>query len=91
MERQVEEDVRTAYSDWQLAKKNVQVTGKTLDAAESMYRLTRLQYEQGMTSYFFLQDKENALTNAEYNYTAAVFELYLAVNRLEKVWSRREY
>jgi outer membrane protein TolC len=54
-----------------------------------MYQLTKLQYEQGLTSYFFLQQKESDLTNAENRYVNALYNLRLSGARLEKAWGRR--
>lgn len=88
LEQQIEEEVEQAYSDWELAGKVIEVNDKTLQAAREMYQLTKLQYEQGLTSYFFLQQKESDLTNTENRYVNALYNLRVSVARLEKAWGR---
>ncbi|MEO0092914.1 MAG: TolC family protein [candidate division WOR-3 bacterium] len=84
----VGQEVRQAYADWQLAMKNLEVTNKILEAARVAYQLTKLQYEQGRTSYFFLQQKESELTQAENNCVNAQYNRRLAIATLEKVLGR---
>ncbi len=88
IKQQIEEDVQQAYSTWRLAQGIIEVNEKTLEAARNMYRLTKLQYEQGMTSYFFLQQKESDLTQAENSHVDALYNLRSARARLEKAWGR---
>ncbi len=88
LEQQIEEEVEQAYSDWELAGKVIEVNDKTLQAAREMYQLTKLQYEQGLTSYFFLQQKESDLTNTENRYVNALYNLRVSVARLQKAWGR---
>jgi outer membrane protein len=85
----IEEEVEQAWVNWKLARKNVEVSKKTLEAAQEMYQLTELQYEQGLTSYFFLQQKEDALTNAEYSHVSALYNLRMAIAAMEKAGGRR--
>ncbi len=80
----IESEVKEAYADWQLATKNLEVSNKTLQAVRDAYQLTKLQYEQGRTSYFFLQQKEGELTQAENNYVNALYHLRVATATLEK-------
>ena len=61
---------------------------KTLQAAREMYQLTKLQYEQGLISYFFLQQKESDLTNTENRNVNALYNLRVSVARLQKAWGR---
>jgi outer membrane protein len=51
-------------------------------------KLTKLQYEQGLTSYFFLQQKESDLSRAENNYVSALYNLRVYSARLQKAWGR---
>ncbi len=85
----IEQEIKQAYSDWNLATKNLEVSNKTLEAVREAYQLTKLQYEQGRTSYFFLQQKESDLTRSENNYLNAQLNLRVSVARLEKAWGRR--
>lgn len=88
LENSIEEEIEQAYSDLKLAEKNQEVSNKTLEAAREMYNLTRLQYEQGLTSYFFLQQKESALTRAEYDHINVLYNLRTARARLENALGR---
>ncbi len=90
LRQRIEEELEQAWVDWQLAEENLEVTDKTLEAAREMYELTRLQYEQGRTSYFFLQQKENALTHAEYDQVNAVLRIRVAAAVLQKAWGTQE-
>jgi outer membrane protein len=84
----IESEVKQSYSDLALAKKNVEVSNKTLEAAQDAYQLTKLQYEQGRTSYFFLQQKESELTQAENGNVNALYNLRTSVAVLEKAIGR---
>jgi outer membrane protein len=88
LEEQVEGEVEQAYSTWELARSIIEVAETTLEAARDMYQLTKLQYEQGLTSYFFLQQKENGLTQAENSHLGALYNLRVSTARLEKAWGR---
>lgn len=85
----VEEEAELAYATWELAVVNREVSERSLEAVQEMYRLTKLQYEEGRTSYLFLQQKETALTQAELDYASALFNLRVARARLENAWGRR--
>jgi outer membrane protein len=85
----VEEEAELAYANWELAVVNREVSERSLEAVQEMYRLTKLQYEEGRTSYLFLQQKETALTQAELDYASALFDLRVARARLENAWGRR--
>lgn len=84
----IESEVKQAYSDWQLANKNLEVSNRILEATRDAYQLTKLQYEQGRTSYFFLQQKETDLTQAENSYVNAQYNLRATIATLEKVIGR---
>jgi outer membrane protein len=88
LEQQIEEEIEQAYSRWELAEEVIEVNNKTLQAAREMYQLTKLQYEQGLTSYFFLQQKESDLSRAENNYVSALYNLRVYSARLQKAWGR---
>lgn len=84
----IETEVRKAYSDWVLANKNLEISTKILEASREAYNLSKLQYEQGQTSYFFLQQKESELTQAENSYINALFNLRSSIASLHKVIGR---
>ena len=88
--QKINKEVEEAYTNWQLAQSNLTVSEKILDATRTAYQLTKLQYEQGRTTYFFLQQKEGELTQAENNYLNALYNLRLASANLEKVLGREE-
>lgn len=81
-------EIRLAYADWRIAQRNLEVGSKNLQATRNAYQLTKLQYEQGRTSYFFLQQKESELSNAENGYVNALFNLRSSVVSLHKAAGR---
>ncbi len=78
----IEAEVQQTYADWLMAKQNLEVSRKSLTATENAYQLTKLQYEQGRTSYFFLQQKENELAQAENAHLNALYNLYNTTAKL---------
>lgn len=84
----IDQEVKQAYSDWTLAIKNLAVSNKTLEAAQDIYALTKLQYEQGTATYFELGQKESQLTQAENGYVNALYHLRIAIATLEKAIGR---
>jgi outer membrane protein len=88
LEQEIEQEIEQAYSNWELAGRTIEVNDKTLQAKREMYQLTKLQYEQGLTSYFILQQKESDLSSAESRQIAALYNLRVSTARLEKVWGR---
>jgi outer membrane protein len=88
LRQEIETEVIQAFNTWELARKKLELCAKTLEAARDMYGLTKLQYEQGSISFFFLQQKEDALTQAEYACLDADFALRLAQAGLEKAWGK---
>lgn len=89
MEQEIEQEIEQVYSNWELAGRTIEVNDKTLQAKQEMYQLTKLQYEQGLTSYFILQQKESDLSSAESRQVNALYNLRVSTARLEKVWGRR--
>ncbi len=88
LENNIKAEVRQAYTNWQLAKKNLEVNERILKAMQDVYQLTKLQYEQGRTSYYFLQQKESELSQAENNSISALFNVYQTAAILNKVLGR---
>lgn len=88
LQQSIEEEIEQNYASLKLAEKKSAISQKTLEAAREMYDLTRLQYEQGLTSYFFLQQKESGLTRAEYDYINVLYNLRIARARMEKALGR---
>jgi outer membrane protein len=88
LRQQIEEEIQQAYSTWKLAQSIIDVNERTLEATRNMYQLTKLQYEQGITSYFFLQQKESDLTQAENSHVDALYNLRSSRAKLEKAWGR---
>jgi outer membrane protein len=88
LEQEIEQEIEQAYSNWELAGRTIEVNDKTLQAKREMYQLTKLQYEQGLTSYFILQQKESDLSSAESRQINALYNLRVSTARLEKVWGR---
>ncbi|MFA5031536.1 MAG: TolC family protein [bacterium] len=83
-EQTIEKEVLQAYSQWILAKKKVEISRKSLKASQDMYTLTRFEYEQGLTTYFFYQQKESDLTGAQYDYISSLNNLQITIANLYK-------
>jgi len=83
VDQQIVNDVESAYSNLVLAKKKFEIAQKSVEVAREVYELTKLQYEEGITSYFFLQQKESELTQAEYSNINALYNLRLTGARLQ--------
>ncbi len=86
LQQTIDQEIEQAWSNWKLAEKNLEIARLSFVAQTEMYQLTKLQYEQGLTDYFFLQQKENSLTSAEYNRVTAQFNLRAARAQLLKAW-----
>jgi len=89
LEQELEQEIEQAWINLKLAEKTVEVNEKTLQAAKDIYQLTKMQYEQGKTSYFFLQQKESDLTSAENAIVSAQYNLRVMDARLLKAWGKR--
>ncbi|MEO0131912.1 MAG: TolC family protein [candidate division WOR-3 bacterium] len=68
-------EVRKAFDMYFNAIQYLEIASRKKSVLTDAYRLTKLQYQQGRTSYFFLEQKENELTQAESDYINALYNL----------------
>ncbi|MGM0607391.1 MAG: TolC family protein [Candidatus Muiribacteriota bacterium] len=81
-------NLKRAMTSYDLSKRQLQLSKQKLKSSHDIYTLTQLQYEQGDTTYFFLQQKESELTSAEYSHVNALFNLKLQGLRLIQTLGR---
>ncbi len=81
-QREVEHQVREAYSRLLTARKEVKVTEKAVAQAEEGLRLIRKRYEAGLALLVELQEAETALKRARLLHLEALYGLRLAYARL---------
>jgi outer membrane protein TolC len=81
--RRIEQQVRGAVDNLQVARRSLQTARERLAAARENHRLTRRRAEVGRASPVALVDARSALTAAELNLSASRFELLRRVAELE--------
>ncbi len=86
----VKNEIKSALTSYELSLKQLDLSRRTLESRRDIYTLTKLQYEQGNTTYFFLQQKESELTNAEYSYINSLYNLKSRAIRLVRTLGRSE-
>jgi outer membrane protein TolC len=74
----------------QVAEENIQTAQKALEQATENLRITRLQYQQQVTTVTEVLDARTYLTQAEANYYAARYGWHMALAELERSLGRRE-
>ncbi len=89
IENSVRLEVKAALSDVQVAEENIQTARKALDQAAENLRMTRLQYQQQVTTVTEVLDARTYLTQAEANYYAALYGRHMAQAELERAVGRR--
>lgn len=83
--REVEHQVREAYSRLLTAQKQLMVTEKAVAQAEEGLRIIRERYEAGLSLLVELQDAETALKRARLLYLEALYAEKQAFSRLRYV------
>lgn len=89
IENSVRLEVKAALGDVQVAEENIQTARKALEQAEENLRMTRLQYQQQVTTVTEVLDARTYLTQAEANYYAAHYGRHIAQAELERAVGRR--
>jgi len=73
----------------QVAEENVQTAAKALEQAAENLRITRLQYQQQVTTVTEVLDARTYLTQAEANFYSARYGRHLAQAELDRAVGRR--
>ncbi len=89
VKRRMAKELEKAYSSLKLSYKKLEIAKASLDVYDIVYKQTKLEYEQGLTSFFMLQQKENDLTRCEYDYINALYNLRVQNSMVEKLVSGR--
>lgn len=91
IERSVFLEVRAALADVQVAEENIHTAKKALEQAKENLRITRLQYQQQVTTVTEVLDARTYLTQAEANFYAAHYGRHIAQAELDRAVGRREF
>lgn len=83
-------EVKAALADVQVAEENIQTAKKALEQAKENLRITRLQYQQQVTTVTEVLDARTYLTQAEANYYAAHYGRHIAQAELDRAVGRRD-
>jgi len=78
-------EVFNALKNYELAYAKYQIDELILKAKKDIYLLTKLKYEQGSETYFVFQNKENDLSQAEYNHVSSLYNFRTSLLTLQKV------
>ncbi len=76
-------EVKAAYNDYVVAKKNIETARKALDQAKENFRITNLQYKNHTTGSTEVIDAQTFLTTAQQNYYAALYGCWIAAASLD--------
>ncbi|MDL1980804.1 MAG: TolC family protein [Deltaproteobacteria bacterium] len=88
IEDSIKLEVKGAFLDLKVAKKNIQTAKKSLVQAEENWRITNLQYQQQMTTSTEVLDARTFLTRAETNYYSALYGYMISLAELERAVGR---
>jgi outer membrane protein len=84
MENQIDLQVQQAYLNFDNAQKSLASQKENMELAESIARVTKIKYEQGVGSNLEVIDAENSLRNAQTNYYSALYDAVVAKVELDK-------
>ena len=77
-------EVKQAYQDLKVAQENIHTAIEALEQAKENYRITDLQYKEGITTSTEVLDARAFLTQAEFNYHRALYGYRIAKAELER-------
>lgn len=89
IENSVRLEVKAALADLEVAEENIQTARKALEQAKENLRITRLQYQQQVTTVTEVLDARTYLTQAEANFYAARYGRSIAQAELDRALGRR--
>ncbi|MBW1745639.1 MAG: TolC family protein [Deltaproteobacteria bacterium] len=82
-------EVKRAYLDLKVAKRNVGTAQESLEQAKENYRITNLQYQQQITTSTEVLDARTLLTQAETNYFGALYGYDTALAEIIRTMGRK--
>ncbi|MCD6487498.1 MAG: TolC family protein, partial [Syntrophobacterales bacterium] len=80
----IELDVKNAFLNLQVSRKNICTAEESLGQAKENYRITNLQYQQQMTTSTEVLDARTFLSQAETNYYGALYGYMISEAELER-------
>ncbi len=87
--RQVEDsitlEVKSAYLNTEVARKNIETASTALDQAKENYRMTNLQYQHQLATTTNVLDARTFLSQARTNYYGALYGYLISEAELERV------
>ena len=81
-------EVKNAFLDTDVSKKNIATARESLDQAQENYRLTNLQYQQQITTSTEVLDARTYLSQAQMNYYGALYGYMISMARLDRAVGR---
>jgi outer membrane protein len=81
-------EVKNAFLDTDVSKKNITTARESLDQAQENYRLTNLQYQQQITTSTEVLDARTYLSQAQVNYYGALYGYMISMARLDRAAGR---
>lgn len=81
-------EVKNAFLDTDVARKNIITARESLEQAQENYRLTNLQYQQQITTSTEVLDARTYLSQAQMNYYSALYGYMISAARLERAVGR---
>ena len=82
-------EVKKAYQDLMVAQENIHTAIEALNQARENFRITDLQYKEGITTSTEVLDARTFLTQAEFNYHRALYGYRIAKAELERAIGSR--
>lgn len=81
-------EIKTSISNFEVAKRQIEVQQQTVATAERSYSITRSRRKQGVGSQLELTDAELSLNQAKTNYLQSIYDYLTAKVDLEKALGR---
>jgi len=83
VKNEAEFDVYRAYLDAELAQKQFELSRKSLEESNELYRLANLRYSEGKIDFLNYLDQIKTASQAKVNYYEGLFELSRTMSALE--------
>jgi outer membrane protein TolC len=77
-------EVKNAFLNLEVSKKNIGTAEESLDQAKENYRITNLRYQQQMTTSTEVLDARTFLSQAETNYYGALYGYMISEAELDR-------
>lgn len=89
LEDRIRLETKSAFLDLAVAEKNIATAEDGLKQAKESWRITRLQYQNQVTTSTEVLDARAFLSQAETNYYRAIYEYWIALAKLESAVGRK--